>query len=186
MRQMPARWRPRRLWRLSATPVQTLARNSAIAAAQQNLVWGEAPGITGADVMFSPCPPGVRCPAGATCVRANVFRTSYQGGGGTPLPTFFANIVGIGEQGTRATATAQVLASSGTADCVKPWAIPDMWDEIDPGDTDICPIRAGRTGAGTCFRRRMLPGAERGGTGTGYQLPTDFGLPAHAHAGCRR
>jgi Flp pilus assembly protein TadG len=139
---------------------QTLASNSAINMAQQNLVWGEAPGIGSADVAFSPvarCPP---TPSGlTTCVRVNVYRTSYQGGGGTPLPTFFANIVGVGEQGTRATATAQVLASPGTADCVKPWALPDIWRPPSP-----------QFGAGSIYQPPI-----GNDPGSGYQLPRDQG-----------
>jgi hypothetical protein len=141
-----------------------VAQGSAIATAQQNLVWGESPGVTANDVAFSPALP---CPPGAsgvgTCVRVNVFRTSYEGGGGTPLPTFFANIVGVGEQGTRATATAQMVASAGTADCVKPWAIPDRWSPW-PTPTYV-------SGSNAYSPPNPL------GPGTGYQLPDDLGSP---------
>jgi hypothetical protein len=57
------------------------------------------------------------------------------------LPTFFTQLVGVMDQGVRATATAEVrfgLAST----CIKPFAIPDKWDEHrpitklwDPNDT---------------------------------------------------
>jgi hypothetical protein len=147
---------------------QALAQGSAIAAAQRNLVWGEAPGVSGTDVTFLPvsrCPPGS---AGVgTCVRVNVFRTSFEGGGGTALPTFFASIVGVDEQGTRATATAQLAASSGTADCVKPWAIPDLW-------IDSAPLAPPVTFS-SALDMYIAPTASS--PGTGYQLPRDQGIP---------
>jgi hypothetical protein len=59
-------------------------------------------------------------------VRVDVFRN--QRAGGNPLPTIFGRLVGIADQGVRATATAQVLWGD-SADCVKPWAIPDKWEE---------------------------------------------------------
>ena len=58
MRPMPAPSPPRRRWRFVSTDDQALARNSAVAAAQQNLVWGEAPDVLGSDVTFPACPPG--------------------------------------------------------------------------------------------------------------------------------
>jgi Flp pilus assembly protein TadG len=110
---------------------QNLARNSAVAAAQRNSIWGGTPDVTTADISFPGCPPGSPGVAG-TCVQANVYRTNYNRANGSPLPTFFANLVGVGEQGVRASATAQLVAGSGTADCVKPVAIPDRWVEFNP------------------------------------------------------
>lgn len=161
-----------------ATGNLDLAQDSAIATAQQNLVWGEPPGVTADDVAFSPalpCPPG----AAGTCVRVNVFRTSYEGGGGNPLPTFFANIVGVGEQGTRATATAQVLARAGTADCVKPWAIPDRWIENNepPGATTFSRYAQPAPGPGAPVIPDEFTPPSVGIDGSGFTLPTAFGLP---------
>jgi hypothetical protein len=62
-------------------------------------------------------------------VKVDVFRN--QRPGGNPLPTFFARLVGITEQGVQATATAQVLAGN-SAQCVKPFAVPDKWIERNP------------------------------------------------------
>jgi hypothetical protein len=67
-------------------------------------------------------------------VRVDVFRN--QRAGGNPLPTFFGKIVGINEQGVRATATAEALFGSST-DCVKPFAIPDRWVELR---NDVAPL----------------------------------------------
>jgi hypothetical protein len=164
---------------------QPLASSSATNAASQNLVWGETPGI---EVGFSPAAP---CPPDAsgvgTCVRVNVRRTSYQGGGGSPLPTFFANIVGVGQQGTRAMATAQVQARAGTADCVKPWAIPDRWTERTPAPGLWVPTdtfsRYAQPPPGLPAVAPVPPdqfiGPSVGVDGTGFTLPRDFGQPLH-------
>lgn len=110
-----------------------LAQQSALAAARANLVWGEQPDIDAADVTFPACPPGTPGVAGS-CVRADVFRTSYGRSGGSPLPTFFAGLIGVQEQGARASAVAQMRAGAGTSDCVKPWALADRWFEAPGGD----------------------------------------------------
>jgi Flp pilus assembly protein TadG len=159
-----------------------LAQQAAVAAATQNQVWNAAPDVLTTDITFPACPPGAPGVAG-TCVRAEVFRTNYNRGGGNPLPTFFAGIIGVANQGVRATATAQVLAGSGTADCVKPVAIPDRWDEFRP-------TTATWTTSST-FERYQQNGQNAGqllnpaddyrwptsgSTGSGFTLPTDYGV----------
>lgn len=114
-----------------------LARLSAINTAEQNFVFGEIPDITDADVTFPPCPPGSPGEGTDTCIRVDVFRN--QRPNGSPLPTFFATLFGVSEQGVKATATAEVMWGT-QASCVKPWAIPDKWKENqtapwDPDDT---------------------------------------------------
>lgn len=106
---------------------QAMARDSALDVATRNRVWGAAPDITPADVTFPVCPPGSPGAGTATCIRVDVFRN--QRAGGSPLPTFFGRLVGVAEQGVRATATAEVLFGDST-DCVKPFAIPDKWLEL--------------------------------------------------------
>ena len=100
-----------------------------VTAAQQNPVWGQSPDITPADVTFPTCPPGAPGPVD-TCVRVDVFRN--QRANGNPLPVFFASLLGMTDQGVRATATAQVLYGTGPGpgDCVKPFALPDRWEEF--------------------------------------------------------
>jgi Flp pilus assembly protein TadG len=110
------------------------AANAAIAVAAPNQIWAQPPSITAADVTFPACPPGA--PASGPCVRANVFRNSDTG---NPLPMYLGQIVGLATQNVRATATAEVLYLN-TAQCVKPFAIPDKWLEVqtpawDPSDT---------------------------------------------------
>jgi Putative Flp pilus-assembly TadE/G-like len=108
---------------------EALARQSALDLAATNWVWGQSPDVTAADVTFpDPCPPGP-FPAGGNCIRVDVFRN--QRAGGSPLPTFFGNLVGVTDQGVRATATARVLFG-GSTNCLLPFAIPDKWLEIWP------------------------------------------------------
>lgn len=107
------------------------ARAVAAAAAQRNTVWGEAPTVDpNLDVAFPECPPGAPG-LPDTCVRVDAYRGAPDRGGAqrsTPLPTFFAQLVGVDDQGVRATATAQVLTGNAT-DCLKPWAVADKWQE---------------------------------------------------------
>ena len=104
---------------------QAGAQAIAVVAAQQNSVWGSAPDITTTDVTFPTCPPGSPGPVD-TCVRVDVYRN--QRPGGNPLPVFFSSLIGVADQGVRATATAQVLYGA-AANCMLPFAIPDRWLE---------------------------------------------------------
>ncbi|MGH9330664.1 MAG: pilus assembly protein TadG-related protein [Vicinamibacterales bacterium] len=101
-----------------------MAKQSARQYALANLVWGEAPDVdVTTDITFPTCPDGTD-----TCVRVDVYRNQQRS---NPLPTFFAQFVGVMSQGVRATATAQVLTGNAT-DCLKPWAVVDRWDEFNP------------------------------------------------------
>ena len=103
-----------------------LARASALAVAAQNKVWGVAPDVTAADITFPVCPPGSPGAGTNSCIRVDVFRNSRAGG--SPLSTIFGKLVGIDDNGVRATATAEALFGSST-DCVKPFAVSDKWIE---------------------------------------------------------
>ena len=107
--------------------------------ALENLVWGQSPSVDpNTDVTIGcmvgnacqavglPCTPGVD-----TCVRVDAYRS---GARGNPLPTFFAQLVGVTSQDIRATATARVRWGNATK-CLKPWAVADKWDEYE-GDQD--------------------------------------------------
>jgi len=103
---------------------QARARASALTAVAQNPVWGAPAVVAPGDITFPACPAG--SVGVGPCVRVQVFRNQASG---TPLPTVFGSLVGVNDQGVRATATAQVLYGD-SADCVKPLAIPDRWDEL--------------------------------------------------------
>jgi Flp pilus assembly protein TadG len=98
--------------------------------AQLNYVWGEQPDVTMAtDVRFY-SDDNSAFPASCSnddCVRVDVYRTG-KGTRTNPLPTFFGWLVGVTEQGVRATATAQAAAANAT-NCLKPWAVLDKWAE---------------------------------------------------------
>lgn len=105
---------------------QAMARQSALAVAAQNRIWGAAPDISPGDVTFPACPVGAPGAGTNSCIRVDVFRN--QRAGGNPLPTFFGQLAGVNSQGVRATATAEALFGDST-DCVKPFAIADKWLE---------------------------------------------------------
>jgi hypothetical protein len=112
------------------------ARTAAKATAEANGIWGQAPIVDIANHISFPT--GVMnlgtdvCPgtaADSPCVRVDVYRNGQ--GGSTPLPMAFGPVAGLTTHGVRAMAIAQVAAGN-ASDCLKPWAIPDKWDENYP------------------------------------------------------
>jgi Flp pilus assembly protein TadG len=107
------------------------AKQSALAISQNHLVWGETPAVDAStDITFPVRPDGT-----ATCIRVDVYRNAAHG---NPLPMLFGGLVGLTNQGIRATATAQARIANASR-CLKPWIIPDMWEEhypINPGTWD--------------------------------------------------
>lgn len=107
------------------------AKQRARAVAIQNLVFGQAPDVQLTDVTFPPCPPG--SPGlPDTCVKVDSFRNQARG---NALPIFFGRVVGVTDQGVRATATAQIVTGAQT-ECLRPWAILDRWDEWNGAGND--------------------------------------------------
>ena len=105
------------------------AEASAYAMASTNLVWGQQPDQAANTVNATypeVCPDGT-----TTCLRVDVYRNAERG---NPLPVFFGQLVGLSQQGVKATATAQA-AIADSSDCLKPWAIPDRWTEHTPVDS---------------------------------------------------
>ena len=96
-----------------------LAAESALNVAAANLVWQQAPTPR---VLFS-------CPAGVTgrCTRVEVYRNGQFAS--TPMPTLFGPILGIATQGVKAMATA-ITGNGNMTTCLKPWALPDEWNEF--------------------------------------------------------
>jgi hypothetical protein len=107
------------------------AKQSARAISQRHFVWGEAPAVdVSTDITFPACPDGT-----ATCIRVDVYRNAAHG---NPLPTLFGGLVGLWNQNIRATATAQARIAN-ASQCLKPWIIPDKWEEhypVNPGTWD--------------------------------------------------
>lgn len=107
---------------------------------------------------------GWACPAGVTgwCAQVNVFRDATNGS--TALPAYFANVFGINHQEIRATASAVAAAANGTS-CMKPWLIPDQWEEhTNPADRYNPP--------GDIYTPYNY---NTNTPGTGYKLPDDQG-----------
>jgi putative Flp pilus-assembly TadE/G-like protein len=107
-------------------PAKVAANSFALA----NYVAGETPvnDIT-TDVTFPACPDD----GSNTCIRVDVYRNLAHG---NPLPIWFGQLVGLTEQGVRATAMAQA-ATGNASDCLKPFGIPDKWDDIHDEDAPI-------------------------------------------------
>ncbi len=143
---------------------------SAVTTAQANAVLGQVPGV---EVLWQ-CPPFLA----GHCVTVRTYRDGAFGS--ATFPTYFAQLIGVTSQGVRATATA-LSGDANATDCIRPWAIPDRWIEMqtpgfDPTDT---------------FDRYVLNGPDRGqllanpdvyspatstDSGTGYTLPGSFGM----------
>jgi hypothetical protein len=104
------------------------ATQAALAVAQRNKVWGEAPSVTSVgDITFpNPCWFN-KADVTEMCVRVAVYRDS---GHQNPLPTFFGRLAEVTDQGIQATATAEVMPGN-TTRCMKPWAIPDIGFLVD-------------------------------------------------------
>lgn len=157
-----------------------------VATALAHSVWGEPPSINVDDVTIITCPPSTPG-VPDQCVRVNVFREP----GRSPLPTVFAQLVGVNQQGVRATATAQVAVGTSTS-CVRPWAIPDKWldriDNTNPKDFEQWTIDDE-------FERYHERGSQKGellgpvGTldeyvpALGYRVPDDIGLRVQLKVG---
>ena len=92
------------------------AVQSAMVVAQSNQVMSQAVSVTPADVTF---PTQER-------VRVDVFRTSARA---NPVSTMIGPFFGYPTVDIRATATADAVPAN-AATCIKPWAIPDKWQEM--------------------------------------------------------
>jgi Flp pilus assembly protein TadG len=96
--------------------------------ARANVVFGEQPDVNiSTDVRFysdAPADFPAMC-SGNDCIRVDVYRNQARG---NALPTFFGWLVGVNDQGVRATAIAQAAAGNATK-CLKPWAVLDKWSD---------------------------------------------------------
>ncbi len=161
-----------------------MGKTSALLYARGNPVWSAVPSVEAGDVTFPPCPDG----SDDTCVRVNVYRNQETGNGRTPnpLPTFFAGLVGVPDQGVRATATAQIRTGNAT-ECLRPWAIVDRWNEyLSPGTYGVPqPLDTYDTYAPRVQDREpdvyIAPTPDD--PGTGFRYPQDIGQQFAIHTG---
>ena len=117
------------------------------------------------------------------CVRVNAFRNQARG---NALSMFFGNLVGVGSQGVRATATAQVVAAD-TSECLRPWAVIDRWNEFhtdqpepDTPDNDFAwsstyDRYSDGKGGRPPQENDLYVAPSAAGPGTGFRLPNDLG-----------
>jgi hypothetical protein len=119
------------------------AKLSAGTFAAQNVIWGEnntydgtTAGNVSVDVSGTAAGEMSLPPCGTTkgCVRVDIFRNEPDRPErsnltrGNPLPTFFARLLGITQQGVRATATAQA-GSGNSVRCLLPFGVIDRWSD---------------------------------------------------------
>ncbi len=145
-------------------------KQAALSATQANFVFGQAPNVNvTTDITYPACPPPFTT---GQCIQVDVFRNQARG---NALPMFFGGLVGLTQQGVRAHAVATILPAN-ASDCLKPWAVPDKWLEMqtpawDPTDTFD---RYDKGGA-------LIPNPDvytpqsSSGPGTGFTLAIDLG-----------
>jgi hypothetical protein len=96
------------------------AVSAAISAAQSNVMVGTAPSVLPADVTFPNDPTGQ-----PSRVKVAVYRSNARL---NPIPTIFGTLFGVPTVEINATATAEA-ARANAITCVKPFMIPDKWQE---------------------------------------------------------
>jgi hypothetical protein len=144
--------------------------DAAIAAkafANENAVWGQAAGNANIDVT-SP----IVCPDGTnSCIRVDVLRGALgrdRAVHTNTIPTLMMGIVGLSQQGVRATATAQVAAGN-SVECIKPWVVADKWiDNSATGSNTTAWDQEDNWDAGV--DSYTAPGFKATGTGNDYGL----------------
>ena len=137
-----------------------IIEQSARSVAEENDVWFENPGT----MVFFQCPADV---TGGRCVGVNVHRDGTNNS--NPLPTIFGPLINVTTQRIGASATAQVRAGNATT-CMKPWAIPDRWIELNPVPGVWAP--------GAVFNKYVESGPNAGEElliQDGYTAPSDTG-----------
>ncbi len=101
------------------------AVQGAINAALANKVVGQAVSVNSGDVTFPVAPSGA-----SDRIKVQVFRTAARG---SAVSTMIASMFGVSTVDIKAAATAEAILAN-AAVCVKPWAIPDKWIEVQtPG-----------------------------------------------------
>lgn len=96
------------------------AVSAAISAAQSNVMIGTAPSVLPGDVTFPNDPAG-----NPTRVKVAVYRNVARD---NEIPTIFGRLFGVDSVEISASATAEA-AQANAVTCVKPFMIPDRWDE---------------------------------------------------------
>ena len=108
-------------------------------------------------------------------VTVTVRRTTERG---SAIGTWFARIFGVDEVDVVAQATAEAIPAGG-ATCMKPFAVPDAWDDEDGNGSYDVPefYEASETGYGTDFRNGVPSDGSDGIDPAGTTYDNDYGLP---------
>lgn len=147
--------------------VNGVAWSAAMAGAQANNVWGAA-ATPVVNVGSAACPPGVS----GRCARVDVHRNGTNGS--AALPSIFGPLLGITQQGVRATATARVAYGNAT-NCMRPFAVADRWEHIvNPVDRFDRWVSQGNNVVELNPHDIYTP-ASPTDPGTGYRLPDHLG-----------
>jgi Flp pilus assembly protein TadG len=137
------------------------AKMAAQSFAKVNSVFGESPDVDmTTDVRFYNDAPAAFPPSCVTddCIRVDVYRNQDRD---NPLPTFFGHIVGVNNQGVRAMAIARAAVANASR-CIKPWAVPDKWQENTGTPDSFDPVGA--------TPDVYIPQNGDNSSGTGYSL----------------
>lgn len=143
------------------------AFQSADKTAKATLVYGETPGV----VVSWECPSYV---TGSRCARVDVYRDGTNGS--TTLPAYFAWLLGVTSQKIKATATARATPSN-AAECLRPWAVPDQWQELSapPETFDRYYMNGPNRGQLLPSPQDVYVAPTESDPGTGYSVPEDLG-----------
>ena len=165
---------------IGAGETNAVSRSTASVVARQSPVWGEA--TAAGDVVVSNLP--YPCPASAgggnSCIRVDVMRGTLDDANvqhTNTLPVFFATMLGVTDQGVRATATAQA-AQGNSINCIKPWAVADKWIDTS-GPTSWDQEDIWQPAAGDVYRAPLKPETNP----TGFSLANDRGIQLALKAG---
>ena len=150
-------------------PAQVAASSFAL----NNDVWGEDPSVLlDEDITFSQqtmvgFPP--EC-ATKNCIRVEVRRNQERA---NPLPMWFGQLIGLTEQGVRASAVAWTLAGNASR-CMKPWAVADKWIENYPNPGPWTPQSQYQPNPNNGVPDEYVP-PTADDPGTGFTLANDLG-----------
>lgn len=171
-----------------------LGKKNAHQLATTNLVYGGAPDVDIDNDIEILCPGCAnQCPNGSpnTCIRVDVFRNQARG---NPLPIFFGGLVGLSQQGIRATATAEITGANSIR-CLLPFALADRWsDNTDNNIDDVSFPGDSNTGTDGWTPNDVFEGATTTPSGadfytapyvdnhTGWTVAGDYGRQMIVHA----
>ena len=150
------------------------AVQSAINTARSNTVMGKAPSVLSGDVTFPVSPTGQ-----SNRVQVQVYRTGTRG---TAVPTLLGSIFGVNSVDVTATATAEASPANAMT-CVKPFMIPDKWQEVQTPPWDTGDSFDKYTSKGALLANPDLYRDANSSSYTGYSVANDRGTVLVLRAG---